>query len=73
MDKMPPVEETWITRKAWEALLEESRALQAKAEYLRRVGCDDRRVWEKIRPVNRTIRSPLLKVRGIDGRLTPRP
>lgn len=66
--EMPPRRETWIGRAEWNTLLRRSRDLMDQAERLRRNGQDNADVWKKIAPINQTLRSPLLKVRGIDDR-----
>jgi hypothetical protein len=64
----PPRAETWISLDVWEALLNESKAMWAGAELLRISGMDTDHIWKALRPINQTIRSPLLKVHGIDDR-----
>lgn len=64
----PPYSETWIDQDEWAALLHESRDLQLRAARLKRSGRSDAHVWDKLMPINLTLRSPFLKVRGIDDR-----
>jgi hypothetical protein len=58
--------EKWISRSEWEALLEQARFLMNAADRQRSLGKDTKALWTRITPLNRQIRSPLLKVRGID-------
>lgn len=58
----------WIDIDEWQQLLRKSRRLCVTAEFQDRRGVDSQQAWQKVREVNGRIRSPYLKVRGIDDR-----
>lgn len=60
--------EEWISRQEWEAMLALSRELMSRINWLQRDGKPNEELWKQLAPLNRRIRSPLLKVRGIDDR-----
>lgn len=63
----------WITRTEWEMMLRRSDALHAYAKELEWAGLPSDEVWAEIKPLSERIRSPSLKVRGIDDRLKETP
>lgn len=60
--------EEWISRQKWEAMLAQSRDLMNRIDWFRRCGEPNEELWKEIAPLNQRIRSPLLRVRGIDDR-----
>lgn len=65
----PPRRVTWISQEEWRALLRRSADIQARIPAATARGENTDALWRELRPVNLTIRSDLLKVRGIDDRV----
>lgn len=68
-----PISEEWITREEWNFLLSRSYSIGCEIDRRKRRGEPTASLWQEVRPIRHRIRSPHVKVIGIDDRKTLRP